>query len=309
MNKKMCAGLLDGSLTHYKTYLAGNYKGYHITIDYKTSVYIVYIHATCDSESGKAQFDSFLKEHEGSTQYLSKAELKEHYVKLRIIDPKQKKIVTSVLNDTISPIITRLLGCKFVSGCIQCGDSKKELSCYEISGYHHYLCEDCIEKIEQDFKDKQVQLKEEKSNYALGTLGSFLGSLIGLVGWVVLFSNNLFAWIAGLVIIIFSYKGYETLGKRLDKKGFIISSCIIAVMIFLSNHVAWAWSILDAAKLEGYSISEILLLWKILNHTQGTVHYAMDLVIGYILSFVLGFKVIRSNYDSSVGNYSIKKCS
>lgn len=308
ISKKMCEQLLEGSLTHYKKYLAGTYKGYYITIDYKPPVYIVYIHATPHNMAGKAQFDSFLEEHEESTQYLSKAESTEHLVKLRILEPKKKKLILSVLNDAIQPIITQLLGCKYQTGCINCGTSDREINCYEISGYHHYLCEECIVEIERGFKDKQIQLGEQHSNQLFGTIGAVCGAFIGAILWVILYANGLFAWIAGLAIVICAYKGYEMFGGRIDKKGFIISTIVICFMVFLANHLAWAWSALDTAKLKGYSVGEIFLLWEVLNDFQVITRYFIDLLVGYGLTFLLGFKKIKRTYRGSIGAYSLKKC-
>ena len=84
ISNKMNEQVLDGALSYHKKYLAGAYKGFYITIDYRPPVYIVYIHATFHNPAGKAQFESFLEEHEQTAQYLSKAEVKEHTIKLRI---------------------------------------------------------------------------------------------------------------------------------------------------------------------------------------------------------------------------------
>ena len=98
------------------------------------------------------------------------------------------------------------------------------------------------------------------------------------------------------------------LGGRIDKKGFIISTVIIGIMIFVGNHLAWAWSALDTAKLQGYSIGEIVLLLKILGASHATMSYILDLIAGYVLTLAIGFKIIRGTYRKSVGSYSIKKC-
>ena len=307
ISKKMNEQVLDGVLSHHKNYLAGTYKGYYITIDYKPPVYIVYIHATFYNLPGKAQFESFLKEYEQTAKYLSKAEAKQHTIKLRIIEAKPKKLVPSVLNDTIEPVIRQLLGCKYDTGCINCGDDDSEIDCYEISGYHHYLCKECVAEIEQEFKDKQIELTEVKSDPILGTIGAICGSLIGIILWVILSANNLFASLAGIAILFLAYKGYDMLGIRIDKKGFVISSTIAAIMIFLGNHLAWAWAAMDTAKLQGYSIGEILLLWNIIRSTNMMTSYFINLIAGYVITFILGYKIIKATYRKSIGSYCLRK--
>lgn len=303
MNKQV----LSGALSYHKNYLAGPYKGYYITIDYKSPAYIVYIHATFDNLPGKAQFESFLKKHEASIQYLSKAEAKQHTIKLRIIEPKPTKLVPSVLNDTIEPVIRHLLCCRYVTGCINCGDNDGKIDCYEVSNYHHYLCEECVVDIEKEFQEKQIELNEITSKPLTGSLGAIGGSLIGVIAWVVLSANNLLACLAGIVILFFAYKGYEMCGIRIDRKGFAISTAIACIMIFLGNHLAWSWAIMDAAKLKGYSIGEILLLFKIMRVSNFTVNYVANLLASYAITYILSNKIIRTTYQKSMVSYCLRK--
>lgn len=307
ISKKLSEQVLEGSLTHSKNFLAGTYKGYYITIDYKQPAYIVYIHATPDNSPGKAQLESFLIEHQESMQYLSKAEAKDHVVKLRIMDPKQKKIVVSVLNDTIEPVIRKLLGYKYNTGCINCGDNNEDVACYQVSGFHHYLCEKCIVDLKQGIVNNQTKSADLPVNPLLGTIGAICASIIGVILWVYLYSHNMFAWLSGLAIVFLAYKGYELLGKRLDKKGFIICTVIICIMVFLGNHLGWAWSSLDMENLQSYSMKEVLLLKEVWNSTDKTIRYILEMLAGYVLTFALAFQIIKGTYRRSTGTYSIKK--
>lgn len=308
ITKKMCEEILDGSLTLHKKYLCGFHKGYYITIDYKPPVYVVYIHATYDNEAGKAMFESFLKQHRDSTQFLSKAEAKGHVIKLRIIEPKPKKLIPEAMNNILNPIITQLLGCKYETGCINCGTNDVKIDCYEISTYHHYLCEQCIREIEGDFIDKQTAIRAQTAKTVPGIIGALLGSILGIILWVILYNNNLYGWLAGIAIVFATLKGYEILGGRLDKKGFIISSVIIVIMMFLGNHLAWAWSALDRGRMAGFSDPEILLLWKLLIKENFVFNYCLDLILSFVFTLILGYPLIKKMYRACVGSYSIKKC-
>jgi len=307
INKKICEEILDGSLTAYKNFAAGFYKAYYITIDYKAPIYIVYIHATYDNDAGKAMFESFLKQHRDSMQYLSKVETKDHTVKLRIVRPNKKKLIASVLDETINPVISQLLACKYVTGCINCGVDDIELDCYAISGYHHYLCEQCIEEIEEDFKIKQKNWNEKPVNHIAGTIGALVFSLVGIILWAILQSNGLYGWLAGIVTIFISFKGYEMFGGRLDKKGFITSLIISGIVIILSNHIAWAWTLSDIGLKAGYSYKDIFLSKKLFSLIGYTFKYFESLILGFAVSFALGYKMIKSKYRTSIGGYSIKK--
>ena len=102
ISKKMNEQVLGGALSYHKNYLAGPYKGYYITIDYKPPVYIVYIHATFDNLAGKAQFESFLKEHQETMQYLSKAEAKKVAAEKKAAEESKKAEAESVLKKLLA---------------------------------------------------------------------------------------------------------------------------------------------------------------------------------------------------------------
>lgn len=307
IRKKMNKDVLGGALSYHKNYLAGPYRGYYITIDYKKPVYVIYIHATFYNLRGAEKFKAFINEYKKTTQYVSRAEARQHTVKIQVVEPKQEHLTPSALNDAINPVIEQLLVCRYDTGCINCGDNDGVIDCYEISGYHHYLCEECVRDIEEEAKNKQIELKAITSNIALGTIGAFSGALIGVVAWVFVFANSIFSWLVSPVILLLAYKGYEMLGTRIDKKGFIVSSIIIFIMIFLGNHLAWVWAVLDTATLQGYSISEILMLTKILHSSNAVSHYFWDLIAGYIFTGAIGFRTIKRTYHKSISCYFMRK--
>ena len=307
INAKVCAEILDGSLTAYNDFATGFYKSYHITIDYKKPFFIVYIHATHDNDAGKAMFESFLKQHKDSTAYLTKAEAKEHTIKLHIIRPNKKKLLPSILDNAIKPIVTQLLGCKYVTGCINCGRNDVDLNCYSISGYHHYLCEECITEIEEGFKTKQKDLNSQPVNAVPGTIGAFMFSLVGIILWSILQSNGLYGWLSGVVIIFCAFKGYELFGQRLDKRGFITALVISGIMIILSNHLAWAWAYFDASRAQKYTTAQLLTPSKLITLMGSAYKYIESLILGFAVSFTLGFKMIKSKYRTSTGGYNIHK--
>lgn len=172
IRKKLNKHILNGALTHHKNFLAGFYKGYYITIDDKSPVCIVYIHATFDTLSGKALFETFLKEYQKSMLHLVKFELTSHSINLRILQPKSKEDLLFIFNETIETIIEQLLKHKYVTGCIDCGDNDGKIDCYEIVGCHQYICEECIARIKENFKiikanPKYTSVFKKKPNYSI----------------------------------------------------------------------------------------------------------------------------------------------
>lgn len=104
--------------------------------------------------------------------------------------------------------------------------------------------------------DIGVQTESKKrENVVAGTVGAFLGTLIGVVCIVLIGQLGYVASISGLIMAVCALKGYELLGGRLGKVGVVISSLLILAMTYLAHQLDWAVSIasaLEAGILESF---------------------------------------------------------
>ncbi len=76
------------------------------------------------------------------------------------------------------------------------------------------------------------QVKQE--NILAGTVGAFLGSILGGAAIVLVSQLGYFAAICGLIMAVCTLKGYELLGGRLTRKGAAISGVLILVMTYVA---------------------------------------------------------------------------
>ena len=85
--------------------------------------------------------------------------------------------------------------------------------------------------------------QNQKENVLLGAVGALLGALLG--GAVALFIARLgyVAVAAGLVLGICTIKGYEILGKKLSRKGILISAVLMVITVFLVNQIDLAMEV------------------------------------------------------------------
>ena len=147
--------------------------------------------------------------------------------------------------------------------------------------------------------------------YFLGFL--FAGVNIMLVAYFSATANPRPAIIGSLLrgaiaIGICAMKGYEMLGGHLDKKGVVISSVIMVVMIYFGNRIAWSWDAYDALKDQGFTFFDSYqYLGEILDQTGLAGDYYTDRAIGYVLSFVCGARYIIHAFRASNGSYTMKK--
>ena len=90
----------------------------------------------------------------------------------------------------------------------------------------------------------------QKENVLLGAAGALLGALIG--GAVALFIARLgyVAMAAGIVLGICTIKGYEILGRKLSRKGILISAVLMVITVFLVNQIDLAMEVVAQLGIE-----------------------------------------------------------
>lgn len=91
-----------------------------------------------------------------------------------------------------------------------------------------------------------MEVKKKKGNVVAGTVGAFLGSLIGVACIVIVGQMGYVASVCGLVMAVCALKGYELLGGGLGKPGAAVSSVLIVVMTYLAHQLDWAVSAASA---------------------------------------------------------------
>lgn len=144
----------------------------------------------------------------------------------------------------------------------------------------------------------QATSKPVSSNIVAGLVGAFIGSLLGVALWILIYKLGYIAGIAGALIIIAAMRGYEMLGKCLDRKGVILCTILSLIMVFIANKLSWSMEAYIAFKDEGVDVS-FFDIYKNLNNLlkefEITSSYYKDLAVGYILFVVAGVSdVIRA---------------
>lgn len=89
-----------------------------------------------------------------------------------------------------------------------------------------------------------------KERVFLGSLGALAGALIGTICIVVLGQFGYIASICGVVMGACAMGGYQLLGKKMSKKGIIITIVIMLVMVYLSNWISYAIAVADVAEVD-----------------------------------------------------------
>ncbi|WP_293882981.1 hypothetical protein [Streptococcus sp. A12] len=159
-------------------------------------------------------------------------------------------------NENVRQALTEILQFLQTNGFYTvCGYSGEKglVGLYQIGDSLFLMNEDSFQELSTQLKIETDSYNSQKENVLLGTVGAFIGAIIG--GAVTLFIARLgyVAFYAGFILGICVVKGYEILGKKFSKLGAVISSILLLVTIVLVHQFDYA---LEAVKQLGVDFSD-----------------------------------------------------
>ncbi len=311
--------LPEENLTRRDNIAYGRYRGYYTTIfpvNLGQGIVLKITYQLSEGADRQAFTDRAyeqMKHIRDSYKNISSATVKEYFLEIIMsysTYDSDKKVIACI--EDMSDRLTRFLqaeGCG--SGCQICG-SGDFVNCYHISGGAHFLCESCKQGAAAQIEAVKQNKAMEKSNAFLGSIGAVAGSLIGVALWVLIYQFGFMAGLAGALIVLAAMKGYEMLGKYLDKKGVIICVVIAVFMVYFANKLSWSIEAYRAFSKEGLQTTffatyrNLMPLLKLLDITGS---YYLDLAVGYLLTIVASYtNIIRAFRNVGFGgSYDIKK--
>lgn len=305
--EKYRAQILNGALVDHKTCLAGFCRGYYITLTVNKA-YNICVNASREEDTDNVALGAFLGQlRAGNNKILGITVLPNRFtVSIRAANIGKK--VPEQINSIMEPILNHLTLNGYTSGCGSCGSNAAQLSSWQVNNEVCYLCDACAGKLEESLQENQTQTREQKSNLIPGLVGAFLGTLIGVALWILLSRLGIIAGVAGLVMGVCAMKGYELMGKQLDRKGVISCIVLLIVMIYFSNKLAWSIDGYLALKEYDWTFGEVFQnLSIILAESDLTGSYFRDLGLGFLLTAAASFSSIINAFRASNGSYRIRK--
>ena len=281
---------------------------YFDTVQVPSPVEIVTtIYYNCENPSIRPEINQVflnLKSHE---KKLRSIEINDHTIVVHQQSQSAKKVValTELVTKQLITFL-KLKGC--TSGCGVCGSENPGF--YEINGGMHCLCESCAKDVVTQLESNKAAHSKAKSKLVPGLIGAFIGALIGVALWIVIYQMGYIAGIAGAVTMICAMKGWEKMGGHLDVKGVIISFAIAIAMIFIAEQVSWALVVSREFNKRGYETSFFEVykeLGDLIKLADATGDFVGELVVGYLLSLLVGVPYIINAFKEASGSYSVKK--
>ncbi len=153
-----------------------------------------------------------------------------------------------------------------------------------------------MDELNKNENKENVDMQNQPKNYALGTLGAFIGAFVASIPWILMYVyGNMILAALSIIVAIGALKGYQLFKGTIDKKlPIIISIASIVVIIFTTLIIIPALLIMQ----EGYPplVENIALLYSSDEFLEAIIH---DLIISIIFT-VLGISGVVSNVNRKI---------
>ena len=199
-----------------------------------------------DSEENELVWDEFKSE---SLPNLSTLSINQYLVSFVVKGAMRKSKTIEKLQTLITDLVAFLETHHFVQVCAYSGQ-EGPVGLYQLGDSIFLINEESYQLLKSNLQIEVDSYQNQKENVLLGAVGALLGALIG--GAVALFIARLgyVAMVAGIVLGICTIKGYEILGRKVSRKGIVISSIWMVITVFLVNQIDLAMEVVSKLGVE-----------------------------------------------------------
>ena len=199
-----------------------------------------------DSEENELVWDDFKSE---SLPNLSTLSINQYLVSFVVKGAMRKSKTIEKLQTLITDLVAFLETHHFVQVCAYSGQ-EGPVGLYQLGDSIFLINEESYQLLKSNLQIEVDSYQNQKENVLLGAVGALLGALIG--GAVALFIARLgyVAMVAGIVLGICTIKGYEILGRKVSRKGIVISSIWMVITVFLVNQIDLAMEVVSKLGVE-----------------------------------------------------------
>lgn len=301
--KKIAKSIGENTIYCRSNILAGVIKKYHFLIKYdnQSSVYTLTFGLTLNKDINKLSKLIKNKEKDAIVSYNNKT--------LKVVGSvTDKKYLPEIINPLLDIISNYLEKEKVKEVCNHCKEEKKIFlvdNDEEISFY----CDDCYKASKKASTYKKEKYNNSKENVLLGIIGSIIGTIPGILLWLLFSYLNIEPGIAGIAITMGSAVGYKKGAKNIKTTGIIISTIIGLFMVLVAHEIRASIYIYNLYKDEYYIT--LLGAYKAIPYYLNTVKdfhklFTSNLVTGYILS-IIGVFTSYSLQRQNNNTYEIRK--
>ena len=282
---------------------AGNIKNYHFLIKYDNQSSVYTLSFSVDMNSNITKLTNNIKKEvkDAIVSYNNK--------NLNIVGSvTNKKYLPEMINPLLDIVGTYLEQSKAEEVCRHCKEAKKTYLVDNDSEISFY-CNDCYKIIQKSANYKKEKYNKSKENILLGTLGAILGTIPGIILWILFDFIGIEPGIAGIAITMGSAVFYKKFAHNIKLPGIIISSFIGLFMVLVAHEINCAIYIYNLYKVD-YAI-KLIDAYKAIPYYLNTItefhkRFNNGLLTGYLLS-IIGVFTSYSLQRQNANTYEIRK--
>lgn len=183
----------------------------------------------------------------------------------------------------IQDIVDFLLNHQFVQVNAETGE-EGPIGLYQIGDAIFLIDDATFRAYQAEVQDTVEAYEAREENFLLGILGAVIGVIIGGAVALLVARLGYVSVLAGAALGYCTIKGYEILGKKLTKKGVVVSAILMVLTVFLVNQLDYTLALMSKLDLP-FDLS-----WTIVNEAtfSGDVPDKFYLNLGLLAVFTLG---------------------
>ena len=219
-----------------------------------------------------------------------------------------KKKAAAHLEEALEASLTFLRERGFVNVCEHSGE-QGSIDIYQLGNQLLILSPTSFDALGASHSLDNQEYDNQSEHLVTGIVGAFLGSLIGLIVILIVARMGYVSVAGGIVMGVCTIKGYELLGKKLSKKGLVISILLMIVMTFVAQQLDSAMELLKANKLgleylgEGFQYVN----QAVFSNTDVPGQYWFNLALLYLFTAVGAFYMVRNALVNQGRRYVARK--
>lgn len=221
----------------------------------------------------------------------------------------RKKLEANILA-AIDEVTAYLSAHQYVPCCEVTGDTEDVSVCF-VGNVISFLSERAYSEKSLNFDAREQEQNQTHENYFLGTIGAFLGSVVGVAAIVIIGQLGYVSLLSGFVMGVCVIKGYELMAKRISKVSLVICVLIILGMTYFANQLDWSFTMAGFFADEGYDVNvfdTFPLINDMLKEDVIPMHtYIGNLLMIYISTVISAGAVIFSAMKQEKTKFEIRK--
>lgn len=282
---------------------AGTTDDYHFLIKYDSQSSVYTLNFSIEMDSNITKLTNSIKKE------IKDAIVSYNNKNLNIVGSvTNKKYLPEIINPLLEIIGNYLKDNMAKEVCRHCKEAKKTYLVDNDSEISFY-CNDCYKLIKKATNYKKEKYNKSKENILLGTLGAIIGTIPGIILWILFGFIGIEPGIAGIAITMGSAVFYKKFAHNIKLPGIIISTMIGLFMVLVAHEINCAIYIYNLYKAD--YVIKLLDAYRAIPYYLNTVRefhkiFNNGLLTGYLLS-IIGVFTSYSLQRQNANTYEIRK--